>query len=300
MCRLVGWVSESPRTLAEVLGEDGVTQLEALSRQHADGWGLAWWDADELHVRTSHLPAHLCPAFLPVTRDVRSDAVLLHLRWATPGLAVRPANTHPFVVGDWAFGHNGAVRPADGLLPLLTPQEREGLRGDTDSERLLHVLLARIRDEGLDEGLRRTVDDASRDLTPSSLNSLLLGREELTAVCCHGTPSECDPDGPPEDQPGYFDLRWRRDEGVVVIASEPLGSAPWRSLPNGTALIASRGGSACRTVDVGTFGAAALDRERDRRSAGAELRAAGAAELRAAELPAAEMRAKSADPMLGR
>lgn len=286
MCRLVGWVSESPRTLAEILGEDGVAELEALSHQHADGWGLAWWDPDQLHVETSHLPAHASPSFKAAARDVRSDAVLLHLRWATTGLAVAPENTHPFVVGDWAFGHNGAVRPVGGLLPLLGPQDREMLRGDTDSERLLHVLLARVRAHGLDEGLRHTVDDVSRDLTPSSLNSLLLGRDELTSVCCHGAPPECDPDAPPEDQPGYFDLRWRHADGAVVVSSEPLGSARWQSLPNGTALVAGRGGTAPRTVSIGTFGPAALERERLRREAAAVLRA--------------EMRAKPADPMLGR
>jgi predicted glutamine amidotransferase len=222
-------VSATPLTLAEALGEDGLAALHALSYQHADGWGMAWWDGAHLRSQRSHQPAYSSPAWAAATREFRSDAALVHLRWATPGITVAPENTHPFLVGDWAFGHNGAVRPADGLLPLLSPGEAEHLQGDTDSERLHKVLLARVSAAGLEEGLRQTVSDVCDELTPSSLNALLLGRDSLTAVCCHGAPSEGDApvlDGPPEDQPGYFDLRWRRVDDAVVVASQPLGASP--------------------------------------------------------------------------
>ena len=268
MCRLVGWVSRTPTTLVDVLGESGLAELTALSHQHQDGWGLAWWQDGRLRSRISHLPAHACDDYATAARKVRSDAGLLHLRWATPGLAVSPENTHPFLTGDWAFGHNGAVRPADGLLALLDGPPAD-LRGDTDSERLLHVLLARVQAFGLDEGLRRTVSDVSHALTPSSLNSLLLGREDLTALCSHAAADGGEPvvQGPPEDQPGYFDLRWRRRDGAVVVASQPLGDGPWQQLANGTALVLRRGDAAARTVPVGLFPQHAVERERARRSA---------------------------------
>jgi predicted glutamine amidotransferase len=41
MCRLLTWVSRTPRTAREVLGEEGLEALRRLSRLHADGWGLA-------------------------------------------------------------------------------------------------------------------------------------------------------------------------------------------------------------------------------------------------------------------
>jgi predicted glutamine amidotransferase len=270
----VGWVSPSPTTLTEVLGAAGLSELTALSRQHEDGWGIAWWDGDELRSLSSHLPAHASPEWAAAAHEVRSDAALVHLRWATPGLAVTPDNTHPFLVDDWAFGHNGAVRPADGLLPLLAPGQIGALRGTTDSERLLHVLLARVRSQGLDDGLRRTVEDICRDLTPSSLNALLLGRDGLTAICCHGAASEGEApvlEGPPEDQPGYFDLRWRRQDGTVVIASEPLGPEAWSRVENGTALVVRRGNAEARTVQIGRFPPEAQARELARRAATVNL-----------------------------
>ncbi|MDT7545776.1 MAG: hypothetical protein QOE99_1886 [Actinomycetota bacterium] len=266
----MGWVSERPTTLAEVLGEPGLSQLTALSRQHEDGWGMAWWEGETLRAVSSHLPAHASSDYATAVHEVRADAALVHLRWATPGLAIAPENTHPFVADDWAFGHNGAVRPADGLLPLLAPPQLAALQGTTDSERLMHVLLDRLARHGLDDGLRQTVDDVCRDLTPSSLNALLLGREELTAVCCHGAASEGEGpavEGPPEDQPGYFDLRWQQRDRMVVVASERLGPQPWSRVDNGTALVVRRGSARARTVHIGTFPAPALARERARRAA---------------------------------
>jgi predicted glutamine amidotransferase len=270
MCRLVGWVSSSAQSLADVLGADGLAELMALSRQHADGWGMAWWEGAELRTVRSHLPAYSSLEFASLAHETRADAALVHLRWATPGLPVAPQNTHPFLAGEWAFGHNGAVRPADGLLALLPPSARAGLGGDTDSERLLHVLLERIGAQGLEDGLRSTVADVCAELTPSSLNALLLGRDELTAVCCHGAASlGAAPvlDGPPEDQPGYFDLRWRREGDTVVVVSQPLGERPWVPLDNGTALVVRRQAVESRTVQIGMFPDDALRRERARRAA---------------------------------
>ncbi|HUR73081.1 MAG TPA: class II glutamine amidotransferase, partial [Sporichthya sp.] len=276
MCRLVGWVSTTPITVAEALGEPGLAELTELSRLHADGWGIAWWEGERLRSLTGQIPAHSSPEFAAAVRTIRADAVLLHLRWATPGIPVGAENTHPFLVEDrWAFGHNGAVRPADGLLPFLTVGQRAALNGDTDSERLLHLLLDRVRKHGLDEGLRQTVADVSRDLTPSSLNALLLGREDLTALCCHYVTPEgkAPPPSPaPENQPGYFDLCWTRLTDAVVIASEPLGQWQWERIPNGTALVLSRNDAAPRTVDVGTFPPAALAREHSRREVAAAPR----------------------------
>jgi transglutaminase-like putative cysteine protease/predicted glutamine amidotransferase len=255
--------------VAEALGEPGLAELTELSRVHADGWGIAWWEGERLRSQSSEQPAHSSAEFAAAVRKIRADAVLLHLRWATPGIPVGAANTHPFRAGDrWAFGHNGAVRPADDLLALLTVDQQAALNGDTDSERLMHLLLTRIDAHGLDEGLRQTVADVGRDLTPSSLNSLLLGRDELTALCCHYvTPEGTTPpaSGLPEDQPGYFDLCWTRLGEAAIVASEPLGQRQWEPIPNGTALVLRRCDAEARAVEVGTFPPAALAREQARR-----------------------------------
>lgn len=267
MCRLLGWSSAEPRTLAELLDPHELAQLAALSRKHADGWGMAWYDEDgRLRTLRSREAAWRSPEYAAAVANVRSDAGFLHLRWATAGLAVTPRNTHPFVAGGWALAHNGAIRPVDGLLPLLGADAE--LVGETDSERYLHVLRERVLAAGLEQGLRRTVADICRDLTPSSLNAMLLADGALTAVCCHGSPSgDGGPDdaGPPEERPGYFDLRVRRSADALVISSQPLDDEPWERLDNGTALTVRRGGGEPLLLRVGAFPAPTRERERLRR-----------------------------------
>jgi predicted glutamine amidotransferase len=261
MCRLVGWVSDRPLSLVQALGETGLADLIRLSHQHADGWGFAWWQDGALHAKRSPLPAHASADFSAAAHEVRSDAAIVHLRWATAGLPVSPENTHPFVSGEWAFGHNGTIRPADGLLDLLP--DGTVLGGTTDSERLFHLLLAHTARQGQGQGIRRTIADVCHQLTPTSLNSLLLGPSSLTALCVHGAPWGTT--GSFEDDPGYYDLRWRSSEGAVVVASEPLGGGAWQSVENGTALVVRRGELAPRVLEVGQFSPAAVERERVRR-----------------------------------
>lgn len=263
MCRLVGWVSTTPITVTEALGGRGLAELIDLSRLHADGWGIAWWDGEHLRSQRSRQPAHSSPEFAAAVRDVRSDAVLLHLRRATPGTSVATANTHPFLLDDrWAFGHDGALGPADNLLSFLTVSQRKALRGDTASERLMHLMVDRVDSVGLEEGLRRTITDEGRELAPSNGNSLLLGRNELTAVCCHHEPPAGEsppPSLPLEDRSGYLDLCWTRLTDAVVVASEPLGQRRWETISNGTALVLSRGDVAVRSVEPMTIPPPAQD-----------------------------------------
>ena len=46
--------------------------------------------------------------------------------------------------------------------------------------------------------------------------------------------------GPPEDLDGYFDLSYRSDGEVVVVASSGWPHADWQVLPNGHALLVDR------------------------------------------------------------
>jgi predicted glutamine amidotransferase len=109
----------------------------ALSALHADGWGMAWYEASdsatrEPVIRKSPLRADE-PLFEKLARQPLSDLGLVHLRWATPGLAINDLNTHPFRYGPYAFAHNGAVhreRLRENHLPPVGPESA----GRTESE----------------------------------------------------------------------------------------------------------------------------------------------------------------------
>jgi predicted glutamine amidotransferase len=89
--------------------------------------------------------AHDGHFFCAAAERVEASTVLAHVRRATVG-RVGLANTHPFVHGRFALVHNGTVpyfadiRPR--LLDAMIPDHRAAIRGGTDSEHLLHLILS--------------------------------------------------------------------------------------------------------------------------------------------------------------
>ncbi len=270
MCRLLGWVAAEPRSLVEVVGRAGVEEFTVLSRDHADGWGVAWWSGGQLELVTSTAPAYADPQFAALTEDLRADAAMLHFRWATPGLPVRPENTHPFRHDGAAFAHNGRIVPFDGLLRLLPPDEMADLQGDTDSERYFRIMMGRMLAHGPVEGIRRSIAEIGSELTPSSLNVLLLTAHALTAVSCYDAASAptlggrptvlLEEEEPPEQVRGHFELRYRATPDAVVVASSGWSQPDWELLPNGTALRVPRGQVTPEVVEVGTLPDVARER----------------------------------------
>nr|MBA3908272.1 class II glutamine amidotransferase [Pseudonocardiales bacterium] len=211
------------------------------------------------------------PTYAEAIATIRSTGAILHLRWATPGIPVQPGNTHPFVRDGHAFAHNGSIWARHDMLGLIDPLPT--LEGDSDSELYLLALLQRVRAHGFDDGLRATITDLTAELTPSSLNALLLGDGVLTALCCNvgdaGCPADARPDAPPEDLPGYYDLRVRHVGGATIVASSGWAEdAPWERVENGTALVLPAGGGTTRSLPIGRYPEAAESRATKKRFGG--------------------------------
>jgi predicted glutamine amidotransferase len=272
MCRLLGWVSDRPRALTDLLGAQELAEFTELSRHHADGWGIAWYDGNgEIQAKRSQGAAYQDDAYAEAVAGIASTGAVLHLRWATTGIPVQPGNTHPFVRDGYAFAHNGSIWPRDGLLDLIDTVP--DLVGDTDSELYLLALLQRTAKLGFDDGLRETITDITAELTPSSLNALLLGDGALTAMCCNvgdaGCPADAGPDAAPEKLPGYYDLRLRRIGDATLVASSGWGdAAAWEQIENGTALILPAGGGPARSVPIGRYPEPAAIRATKKRFSG--------------------------------
>jgi predicted glutamine amidotransferase len=235
MCRLLGWASRRPLPLTDVLGQADLDAFTELSCTHGDGWGAARTTGTGVEVRRSPDAARESDAFAQWAAGTATDLGMVHLRWATLGLPVRPENTHPFTDGQVAFAHNGSIRPPASLDALLPPEVR-GLRaGDTDSERYFLAVLARIRG-GEDPGaaLAGTVRDIAARCDFSSLNALLLTPDRLYAVCRPGPEADQHQSGP-----DYFTLRYRVTGESVVVASSGWGSG-WRDLGDGDLLEVDR------------------------------------------------------------
>jgi len=239
MCRLLAWRSEVPLTPREVLGADA-DQLAELSRVHCDGWGYARvagapGAATDITVDRGADPAHLSPEFRAVMQDDAATAGIIHLRWATEGLAVNLGNTHPFLAtmhgGPVAFVHNGMVPESAALLPHIDADLQAEFRGDTDSERYFGVLMTELRraDGDVVDAYRHTAKLLA-DFAYTSLNSMILTPTTLAVASLHKPENRS-----PDVDEDYFHLTWGVHDGVVSAWS--MGVRPHapdrRPLDNG-------------------------------------------------------------------
>ena len=156
MCRLIGFASPVPTTLTEQIGKDEVARFGDMSALHADGWGTAWLRPEAAHPQRLQLEGYRSieraprdPRFAELAERTPTVAQLVHLRWATEGLAVSFANTHPFSQDGITLAHNGSISPRPVLDSLLSPAARASLHGTTDSERYLALIRQELH-TGLD------------------------------------------------------------------------------------------------------------------------------------------------------
>jgi predicted glutamine amidotransferase len=254
MCRLLGWVARPGRSLRDVLGEESFAAFAQLSRIHADGWGLAAAVGADVRVQKSTACAASDPEFLSVATDVVTEAAIAHLRWASPGLPVTDANSHPFLHDGAAFAHNGGIYPLDRVGELLSPASRARLRGTTDSEHFFLALLAET-EAGVDlpTAVTRVARRLAADFRPSSLNAMLLTPDALHVINCHDPSVR--PPAPPtgrtvdavveqvEEAAPYYDIRYRRTDTSVVVASsgfaQPEGGG-WQLMAANSLLVVDR------------------------------------------------------------
>lgn len=248
MCRLLGFVARRPTSVFELLGQEHFDAFTALTAVHGDGWGMAWLDPDSHTIRcvTSAESAIADAAYTQLARQRLGRAGIVHLRWATPGLPVTPQNTHPFVDGGYAFGHNGHIAPIDRLEGLLTQEARAALRGDTDSERYFRFVKQCIAEQGDDtKGLSQALGVLTSEFPEASLNALLMTPAHMFGVHINSKAS-APVDGlrklfssteeiPYRHTDDYFAMDFRRTPDAVHVISSGIDPDGWTPVPEDTA-----------------------------------------------------------------
>jgi predicted glutamine amidotransferase len=249
MCRLLGYCSRDAASVAELLGTESFRAFTSLSDLHGDGWGMAWYAGSRPAAWKSAARASGEPEYDKLAWQPLGDLGLVHLRWATPGLAVNDANTHPFRYGAYTFAHNGAIYPQDRLGEMLPPEWERQLAGTTDSERYFLHLMWRLaaRDGDMVAAIADTTADISRRYTASSLNAILLAPDALYAISFYDR-SMAPADllrqlgraDRPDEVAAYFDLAYRVTGDAVLVASSGWPMPGWTPLPSGHVLVTDR------------------------------------------------------------
>lgn len=256
MCRLIGYASPTPATLAELIGEAQCSTFQHMSRLHADGWGTMWLDTDG-RVDSARIatPGREDDRLTRALTATPSRSRVVHLRLATDGMAVRLENCHPFVSDGIGLAHNGSIVPVGPLREHLAADVLAGVHGDTDSELYLAVIRAGVR-RGLSLGAAAGEAAAwLRNVYPAaSLNALILSPAEFVAV--HASSLSIPPyddfeaiqlrgeELPLEHLDAYYQLSYlRSQDGAVAFSSTGIDRHGWTPLP----------AESVTTVDLQTF-----------------------------------------------
>jgi len=268
VCRLLGYVADRPTSVVDVLGEDGYARFTALSAVHGDGWGMAWRAEDQTLQSVSVADSASDDAtYDSLARTPLGRAGLVHLRWASEGLAVMPENTHPFleaesVAGTVAFAHNGHVAPIDRLERLLDDRSRARLRGTTDSERYFRFVLQCVeKEDDVEAGVVRALDVLVEEFPTSSLNALMLTSRQMFAVHINSSAAwpqrrlrelfDNDDDIPTRHTTEYFAMDYRVADAAVHVISSGLDEEGWTPVPPDTAAVVDLETREIRTLQLG-------------------------------------------------
>ncbi len=147
MCRMTGVVFRSSFPTEALMALKQMAETGRIPdeepRGHRDGWGMASFvNGSPKLVGRSIRPAHLDPSFDSAMADAMKlaapNVLIAHVRAASRG-GVAMENTHPFIADGIVLAHNGTFKDFD-------PKTRSNPKGQTDSERLLMLLMDRCED----------------------------------------------------------------------------------------------------------------------------------------------------------
>ena len=199
MCRILGSVSAEPISIEHELLH-GDNPLIQQSEDHDSGWGMAVYkQADSEQPDLVRFPeaAYSDGEFQRAT-SMRGRIFNAHLRRATLG-GLTLVNTHPFVLGEYSFSHNGTVIRFPKLIePGVAPAQ-----GETDSEHLFNWLMCHYDAAHPRRSLRELVRTCILRSPFSGLNFLFSDGERLYAY-----------------KLGIFELHWLVRPGQALVSSE--------------------------------------------------------------------------------
>ena len=238
MCRLLGYSSQTPTTFGDVVGEN-FNQFVKLADDHCDGWGIATSQGKSADLYKEPVAATKSANFKEQLESHKSSSALLHLRWATAGMAINENNTHPFTYQDISFIHNGSITPFDCLDPLIDKKYLSLAKGSTDSERYFLYILTQIEKHGFIEGVKAGLSYIKSNCTFSSINMMIINEQSFMAACIYN--QDKIPQKFKEDT-DYYHLKYTKENGQVVVASSGWNQDGWEEIPNGSVLMVDRVG----------------------------------------------------------
>jgi predicted glutamine amidotransferase len=216
MCRVFGCVAAEPASIRFELLE-AENPLIRQSEEHDSGWGMAVYERanglDPVLVRFPEA-AHADGDFQGAT-TMKGRIFNVHVRRATMG-DLTLANTHPFCLGSYSFGHNGTIV----RYPRLVEPGVAQPGGDTDSEAFFNFLMAHYDASDPIASLRHAIRTTIERSPFSGLNFLFSDGDRLFAY-----------------RLGLFELHWLHRPGQLLVASERITDEQWHTVQQDVLLV---------------------------------------------------------------
>jgi len=161
-------------------------------------------------------------------------SLLIHLRKASVG-ATATMNTHPFVVDEWSFMHNGTLAcDTDGALKTQCAK----IAGETDSERFFHLILHLVRNKehsmSVPDAFHEVIERLRKETEYSSASCVLTNGKMVYVLREY---NEHHPDSGVRGFDEYFTIYiGRGNDGEIIFCSEklPIEGIEWTLLLNHT------------------------------------------------------------------
>jgi predicted glutamine amidotransferase len=181
---------------------------------HSDGWGIVGWPNSQ--------PVYLGREPTDAWKDGKYDhacekidelrlrsAILVHLRKASVGLKIRD-NTHPFIIGDWAFAHNGTIRKLN-------------LKVTTDSQWFFESLMQEYKRNNKDmfRAIQKQVAMVREVYPYTSITFILSNGKEVYGY------RDC------TKNEKYYGMYFTRTKNSIVLCQEKFFDSNWKEIGNG-------------------------------------------------------------------
>lgn len=251
MCQLLGMNCAKPTDI--MFSFTGFAARGGLTDEHADGFGVAFFESKACRLFIDNLPAGSSPvACLIKQHPIKSKNIICHIRKATQG-EVLLENCHPFMRElwgrHWIFAHNGDLKEfAPKLRGDFLPV------GNTDSEHAFCWMMQSLRERfGACEPALSELFEAVREMSAElarygTFNFLLSNGQALFA---HGTTKLyylvrqwpfATAHLVDEDIDVDFFTVTDKDDRVAVIATQPLtDNEIWHPFEHGELIMFEQG-----------------------------------------------------------
>ena len=252
MCRLFGLYANK-LVNAYFSFFEAKRSFENLSREHSQGWGIAWFDGFKWDLYKEPQSLHESNEAKRRIKNIRGIIIISHVRRASQG-EVKKENTHPWLYKDYVFAHNGDAN-REKLLNLLSENYKD-LEGETDSEVLFHLIVQETENSGeFIEGVRRAIARInSNNIYYTSLNFVASDGRKLYALRYADEdllyrytlyylkrPREgLKIDKVSEKTAQLIRMKLAAGEKAIIVASEKLTEEEWEEIPNKHMLIVNK------------------------------------------------------------